>query len=274
MTRGARLIALSVGGGAAITLLGATAAHAGDAESTGNQSATEAGQTLEHRQGRRSRRRRHDGTVSNLGAAGANTGVNGAEEVEVTTGNARVGRQPGPQRPRTRAPTSPPPAAASRPRPGRPHPQLGRRLRRHRLQRRRAVATGNADAWGNRSWSTVGQQLVDRRHRRRAAPRRPGRRHRQPRRGLGRDRVQRRRRHHTGNATAGGNESGTTHGAGRHDHAGGARRRPRRAAVPHPQRRRRPRQHRLQRDQGDESTNLAQVFYNGVLDDESTENDD
>lgn len=84
----AGLAALSMTGGAAVVLLGGGAAHAGDAEAIGNQSGTEGSQTLVVTPDSDPTVADLDATVVNGGGAAANTGVNGSEEVDITTGNA------------------------------------------------------------------------------------------------------------------------------------------------------------------------------------------
>lgn len=90
--RGAKLLALSIGGGAAITLLGASAAHAqdatshgGDATATGNHSASDQGQTMLVTPGADPTIGGVRGTVNNGGAAAANSGVNNAVNTDAST---------------------------------------------------------------------------------------------------------------------------------------------------------------------------------------------
>lgn len=85
----AGLAGLSLTGGAALVLLGASAASAGDAEAVGNRSGTSGTQRLEVTPGADPTVGTLDADVVNGGLAGSNTGINGAEEVEITTGNAR-----------------------------------------------------------------------------------------------------------------------------------------------------------------------------------------
>ena len=93
----ARLVALSIGGGAAITLLGAGAAHAQDATSTGNQSATDGSQTLVIDKGSDPTTANINGTVANNGAAAANSGGNSFNNTDtdlsnnIQPGNATAG---------------------------------------------------------------------------------------------------------------------------------------------------------------------------------------
>ena len=274
MTGTAKLIALSVGGGAAITVLGATAAHAGDADAIGNESATSGAQTLQVTEGASPTVGGMNGTVSNLGAAGANTGVNGTEEDEVTTGNAKSSGN-------------------------RAHNELGQSARNSSTGSGLTVldqdahiaswgaafadtgfntgapsSTGDAYAWGNDSWSTLNQDLtID---------------------GTG-DALRIADQWATignmgaawaetgfntgdnitsGNATAGGNQSGTTT-----TQSGNVTQEALGFSLVEQRSRTRNRGGALantgfNETQGDESTNLAQVFDNGELEDESTENDD
>jgi hypothetical protein len=80
-----RLLALSIGGGAAITLLGAGAAHAQDATSTGNQATTDGTQALVVTPGSDPTIGTIHGGVANGGAAASNTGVNRIENTEADT---------------------------------------------------------------------------------------------------------------------------------------------------------------------------------------------
>jgi hypothetical protein len=271
--RGARLVALSVGGGAAITLLGATAASAGDAEATGNESATQGAQTLTVTEDAPPTVGGMTGTVTNLGVAGANTGVNGSEEDDVRSGDATSSGN-------------------------RAHNDLGQSARSSGTGSGLAVldqgghlwnagaafadtgfntgapvGTGWAHAWGNQSSSSLHQDLdsvggdgigVGSQ---RASIGNAGAAWAETGFNSGDDIT-------SGNATAGGNQSGTSTrqtGTISQESLGAAllqqrsRTRNGGAALANTG---------FNVTEGDESTNLAQVFDNGELEDESTENDD
>jgi hypothetical protein len=274
MTGTGKLIALSVGGGAAITLLGATAASAGDAESVGNESATKGAQTLTVTEGAPPTVGAMTGTVTNLGASGANTGVNGTSEDELTTGDASSSGN-------------------------RAHNDLGQSARSsgtgsglnvldqdaHIASLGAAFAdtgfstgagssTGNAHAWGSDSWNSLHQDLTTggdgddlRVGDQRATIGNVGVAWAETGVNTGDDIV-------SGNATAGGNQSTTSttqSGTITQDTIG--------AALVQQRSRTRNGGGGLANTgfnvtEGDESTNLAQVFANGELVDESTENDD
>ena len=92
-----RALAWSIGGGAALTVLGAGAAHAQDATSTGNQSSTDAAQTLVVTPQADPTTANLHGTVRNDGASAANTGANSFDNTDsdttasITPGNATAG---------------------------------------------------------------------------------------------------------------------------------------------------------------------------------------
>lgn len=95
LPRGAALVGVALGGGAALTLLAAAPAHAGDATSTGNRSSSDQQQQLliTHADPTVAT---VDGDVSNVGRSGANTGVNGTldgEDVVVPGDATSTGNQ-------------------------------------------------------------------------------------------------------------------------------------------------------------------------------------
>ena len=87
-TRAKRMTAISLTGGAALSLLGAPAAFAGDADSTGNSSSTDHTQSLQTEAGSDPSFTAVGGGVSNNGVAASNTGVVAGEAINVQTGNA------------------------------------------------------------------------------------------------------------------------------------------------------------------------------------------
>lgn len=157
--RVAGLAALSATGGAAVVLLGAASAHAGDAEAVGNTSDVAGAQALDVAPGAGPTVADLDATVVNGGAAGANTGVNGAEEVEITTGHARSHGNEA---------QSEYDQSASRGAGGglvvidqdAGIANLGASWADTGFNDGAAIDTGDAIAWGNRSWSKVGQSAV------------------------------------------------------------------------------------------------------------------
>ena len=270
--RGAKLIALSVGGGAAITLLGATAAHAGDAEATGNESATKGAQQLTVTPDAPPTVGGINGTVTNLGAAGANTGVNGTDEDEVQSGDATSSGNRAHNDLGQSAKSSGTGSGLNVIDQGAHLWSVGGAWADTGFNTGAPVSTGQARAWGNDSWSTVHQDLVVEGGdgigigSQRATIGNAGAAWAETGANTGDDIT-------SGNASAGGNESGTSTtqtGAVSQESIGAAlvqrsRTRNLGGALANTG---------FNVTEGDESTNLAQVFYNGVLEDESTENDD
>ena len=283
--RGAKRLALSIGGGAAITLLGASAAHAqdatsqgGDATATGNHSASDQGQTMlvtpgsdptvgsihgtveqrrcRRRQQRREQRREHQQPIQRPPA------VADGQRAETPPPRAT---SPGASS--TRPPPPRPPAGAS--------PLIGQdahignwggALADSGFNSGDGTVSGNADAWGNRSdtWITQMALVNDGSGSTRLLTQEAQR--REPRPGPGRDRSEH----------------------GRHDHdratrppaATSPRPAPRRtgsspatpSATPPSTRRRAPATVAgpsptpgLNQTTGDGSINDAKVFHNGVL---------
>ena len=272
--RGAKLVALSVGGGAAITLLGATAAHAGDAEATGNESATQGAQTLTVTKDAPPTVGGMTGTVTNLGAAGANTGVNGTDEDEVQSGDATSSGNRAHNDLGQSAKSSGTGSGVTVLDQGAHLWSMGAAFADTGFNTGAPVSSGQARAWGNDSWSTLHQDLD-------VEGTSDGARLASQRGTIGNvcaawaetgfntgDDIS------SGNANAGGNQSGTTttqSGTVTQDSVGAAllqqrsRTRNRGGALANTG---------FNMTEGDESTNLAQVFSNGELVDESTENDD
>ena len=87
-TRAQRLTAISLTGGAVLSLLAAPPALAGDAESTGNSSSTDHSQTLTATPGSDPTVADVGGGTSNSGVAAANTGAVGGEGITVEPGDA------------------------------------------------------------------------------------------------------------------------------------------------------------------------------------------
>ena len=154
------LTALTVTGGAAAVVLGAGVASAGDAEAVGNTSGTSGNQALVVAPGTDPTIAALDGTVVNGGAAAANTGTNGAEEVEVTSGHARSHGNDS-QSTFDQAVTSSASAGGLT-----VIDQdavignLGLALADTGSNDGAAIDTGDAVAWGNRSWAHVAQATL------------------------------------------------------------------------------------------------------------------
>lgn len=274
VARGARLIALSAGGGVAITVLGATAAHAGDAESTGNQSDTQGMQTLTVTEGAGPTVGTIGGTVSNGGAAAANTGVNGAEEVDITTGNATSSGNQAQNKLDQAARQSATGGGVTLVDQQARIFSWGGALADTGFNSGAPVSTGDAVAWGSRSSNEVGQDLqIDgdgdalRLAMQRATVGNLGGAYAETGVNQGDDIT-------TGDASAGGNDSTT-----RTAQSGTITEASLGAALVDQRHRTRNRGGAVantgwNETTGDDSTNLAQVFQNGELVDESTENDD
>jgi hypothetical protein len=272
--RSAALIALSVGGGAAITVLGAGEASAGDAEANGNQSSSRTGQTLHVAEGSDPSITGLNGATSNVGVAAANTGVNGSEEVEVQTGHARADGNQARNRLGQSASVSGSGGGLVVVDQDAHIRSWGGALADTGFNDGAVIATGNAYSWGNRSWSDLAQdatidgtsdalRLADQY----ASIGNLGGAYAETGFNVGGDVT-------SGNASAGGNESGTgvAQSANLTQESVGA-------ALVEQRSRARNRGGALANTgwneaQGDESDNLGQVFQNGELVDESTENDD
>lgn len=177
--RGAKLLALSLGGGAVITLLGATAAHAqdagsqgGNATSTGNQADNDQGQTLLVTPGSDPTVADVHGSVGNAGAAGSNSGANNAvntdadTEDEVTqtvqSGNATSAGNQSQSKLHQAATSSATGGGLTVIDQGARIRNWGGALADTGFNSGDGTVSGDADAWGNRSWSSIDQSaLVD-----------------------------------------------------------------------------------------------------------------
>lgn len=167
MARNARLVAMSIGGGAALTVLGATAAHAGDADSVGNQSASDQGQTLVVTPGSDPTVAGINGSVGNGGAAVSNSGANRAvnEEADSTqdiqTGNAKSAGNQSHSKLDEAAASSATGGGLTLIDQGARIGNWGGALANTGLNGGGdGLVTGNADAWGNKSWTTIDQSAV------------------------------------------------------------------------------------------------------------------
>ena len=152
--------ALSVTGGAAVVLLGAATAHAGDAEAVGNTSGTSGNQSLVVTPGADPTIADLDATVVNGGAAGANTGVNSGTEVDITTGNARSAGNESHSSVDQAATSSGTGGGLTVIDQGAGIVNLGLAVADTGFNDGSVIDTGDAQAWGNRSWTSVVQRAV------------------------------------------------------------------------------------------------------------------
>jgi hypothetical protein len=164
MARNARLVAMSIGGGAALTVLGATAAHAGDADSVGNHSASDQGQTLVVTKDSDPTIAGITGSVGNGGVAASNSGANRAvnEDADSTqtihTGNAKSAGNDSQSKLNQSAVSSATGGGLTLIDQGARIGNWGGALANTGFNDGGdGLVTGNADAWGNRSWSTIDQ---------------------------------------------------------------------------------------------------------------------
>jgi hypothetical protein len=159
-TRVQRLTAISLSGGVTLALLGSTSAWAGDAEATGNASATDHSQSLTATPDSDPTIGDISGSTTNAGGAAANSGTSGGEGVDIMTGNAKAGGNQS---------TSKMDQAATSSGKGGGTTVIGAHA--FLLNAGGAYAdtgfddggevrTGNASAWGNQSDSAVGQKIV------------------------------------------------------------------------------------------------------------------
>lgn len=156
-SRAARLTALALSGGAAITLLGPAAAYAGDADATGNTSDTDHGQNLTVTPESDPSFTDISGGVSNNGVGSSNTGVVGGEAVNVTTGDASSHGNESSSKLRQAAEIS---ASGGGTSVLSQHGFIlngGLALADTGFNTGEGVATGNATAWGNKSTTDVAQ---------------------------------------------------------------------------------------------------------------------
>jgi hypothetical protein len=177
VARGAKLLALTIGGGAALTLLGATAAHAqdagsygGNATASGNQSASDQGQTLNVTPGSDPTVATVNGTVDNGGAAGANSGGNNATNTDadvddavtqtVKSGNATSAGNQSQNKLNQSATSSATGGGLTVIDQGARIRSWGASLADTGFNSGDGTVSGNADAWGNRSWSTIEQSAL------------------------------------------------------------------------------------------------------------------
>ena len=158
--RVAGFAALTVTGGAAAILLGAGTAHAGDAEAVGNTSGTSGTQRLVVTPGADPTVADLDATAVNGGAAASNTGVNGAEEVEITTGRARSHGNESQSAYDQSATSSASGGGITVIDQGAGLWNLGAAAADTGFNDGAAIATGDADAWGNRSWASIAQSAL------------------------------------------------------------------------------------------------------------------
>jgi hypothetical protein len=152
--------AATLTGGAALTILWAGAAHAGDAEAVGNTSDTAGNQTLDVTPGADPTVADLDATVVNGGAAGANTGVNGGTEVDITTGHARSSGNESHSQVDQRATSSGSGGGVTVIDQGAGVTNLGVAVADTGFNDGAVIDTGDATAWGNRSWTSVVQRAV------------------------------------------------------------------------------------------------------------------
>jgi hypothetical protein len=177
VARGAKLLALSIGGGAAITLLGASAAHAqdagsfgGDATAAGNQSTNDQGQSLSVTPGSDPTVATIDGSVANGGAAGSNSGRNEAVNTEadaddavtqtVKSGNATSAGNQSQSKLNQSATSSATGGGLTVIDQGARIRNWGGALADTGFNSGDGTVSGNADAWGNRSWSSIDQSAL------------------------------------------------------------------------------------------------------------------
>lgn len=156
-TRAARLTALALTGGAAITLLGPAAAYAGDAEATGNTSDTDHGQNLTVTPESDPTFTNIGGGVGNNGVGASNTGVVAGEAIEVTTGDASSHGNESTSKLTQSAVSS---GTGGGTTVLSQHAFIlngGLALADTGFSSGEGIATGNAQAWGNRSTTEVGQ---------------------------------------------------------------------------------------------------------------------
>ncbi|MCU1498332.1 MAG: hypothetical protein JWM47_2285 [Acidimicrobiales bacterium] len=177
MGRGAKLLALSLGGGAALTLMGATAAHAqdagsqgGNATSTGNQSSNDQGQTLLVTPGSDPTVADIHGSVGNGGAAASNSGGNNAVNTSadpddavtqtVKSGNATSAGNQSQNKLNQSATSSATGGGLTVIDQGARIRSWGGALADTGFNSGDGTVSGNADAWGNRSWSSIDQSAL------------------------------------------------------------------------------------------------------------------
>jgi hypothetical protein len=159
-TRVQRLAAISLTGGVALTLIGSTSAWAGDADATGNSSASDSSQSLNATPGSDATIGDIGGTTTNVGGGVANSGTSGGEGAVVKTGNAKAGGNQSTSKMDQSVTssgkgggTSVIGAHAFLLNAGGAYADTG-------FNTGDSVESGNATAWGNKSTSSVGQWVV------------------------------------------------------------------------------------------------------------------